>query len=100
MFPAELSEPVVAEPAGGHLYANLVPGGVCGRVKGLHVADYAKGGGPGTDQGLVGVTFLPAKLEVAVGNGKRLALEANLFHKAHRVDASAYCNKEHLNVCA
>ena len=46
-------------------------------------------------QGFVQVAFLTAEAEVAVSGRKRPATEADLFHEAHRIDASAYCNKVH-----
>ncbi len=47
------------------------------------------------DKGFVCVAFCAPQAKVAVGNGKRPAFLTDLFHKAHRINASAYCNQKH-----
>ena len=86
---------MVPQPPGRHLDGNPLCRCKCLCIKALYVAGDAVAGCLLADKGFVCVAFCAPQTKVAVGNGKRPAFLTDLFHKAHRINASADCNQEH-----
>ena len=99
VFPAQLPEPMVAQLPGRHLHADSFGRCKCLRIKAFYMNGNPALPGPVRHKSFVSVALRTPEPEIAVGNGKRPAIQADLLSQAHGVDASADSHQQHLSAC-